>query len=258
MKKIIALALACLMSASLLAGCQQPEQVSIASPEDLTGHTVGVQAGTTGETYCNESVEGIDVKSYKSGLEAAMDLKNGQIDAVVLDELPAKEIVKQNPELKIIDKELTTEDYAIAVKKGNQELLDSINETLARIKEDGTYDELVKAFMPADGNIVLPEMDLGTNTEVLKMGTNAAFPPFEYIDSTEPVGFDICVANEIAKDYGKKLEVVDMNFDSLITALNADQIDFVAAGMSATEERKQAVDFSDPYFSATQVIIVRK
>lgn len=258
MKKMIALALACLMSVSVLAGCQQQNQISIASPEDLKGHSVGVQAGTTGETYCNEEVEGISVKSYKSGLEAAMDLKNGQIDAVVLDELPAKEIVKQNPELKIIDKELTTEDYAIAVKKGNQELLDSINATLKKIKEDGTYESFTKAFMPADGNINIPEMDLGTNTDVLKMGTNAAFPPFEYIDSTEPVGFDICISNEIAKNFGKKLEVVDMNFDSLITALNAGQIDFVAAGMSATDERKQEVDFSDPYFSATQVIIVRK
>ena len=140
--------------------------------QDLPGKRIGVQAGTTGETYIKENVADTAPISYKSGMEAAMDLMNSNLDAVVLDELPAKEIVRQNPSLKILDEPLTTEYYAIAVQKGNTELLDSINKTLQRIQEDGTYDKFKAAFMPEDGNIQVPELDYGDSDKTLVMGTN--------------------------------------------------------------------------------------
>jgi ABC-type amino acid transport substrate-binding protein len=257
MKKLIALALACLLTAALFAGCQKSQAAAVASAEDLKGKRIGVQAGTTGETYVKENVEGAQLSSYKSGMDAAIQLKNGKLDAVVLDELPAKEIVKQNDDLKILEEELTTESYAIAVRKGDKELLDSINATLKRIKEDGTFQKFADAYMPADGEIeVLAPKE--TSGETIKMGTNSSFKPFEYLDGKDVVGFDICLSAEIAGDMGKKLEVVDMDFNALITALAAGQIDFVAAGMTADAERLKSVDFSDTYFDATQVIIVKK
>lgn len=256
-KKVLALAMACLMTLAVLAGCQK-NTASIAGAKDLPGKRIGVQAGTTGEEYVNTQLEDTKAESYKSGMEAAMDLKNSNLDAVVLDELPAKEIVRQNPDLKILEEPLTVEYYAVAVKKGNKELLDSINKTLDRIQKDGTYDSLKQAFMPDDGNIKVPEMDYGDSEKVLKMGTNAEFKPFEYLDGKEIVGFDISVANEIAKDYGYKLQVENMNFDSIITALSAGQVDFAIAGLSVTEERQKNVDFSENYYGASQVIIVKK
>ena len=96
--------------------------------------------------------------------------------------------------------------------------------------------------------------------EVVKMGTNAAFPPFEYTEGSEVVGFDITMSQLIAKDYGKKLEVVDMNFDGLIAALQSGAIDFIAAGMTATEERRKNVDFSSAfyyYFSSPNSIYLK-
>ena len=98
----------------------------------------------------------------------------------------------------------------------------------------------------------------GSAGETLVVGTNAAFPPFEYVEGTDIVGFDISMGQKIAVKADAKLEVVDMAFDSLIPALQAGTIDFIAAGMSVTEERKKNVDFSEPYFSSEQVIIVRK
>ncbi|WP_020611049.1 basic amino acid ABC transporter substrate-binding protein [Sediminispirochaeta bajacaliforniensis] len=95
----------------------------------------------------------------------------------------------------------------------------------------------------------------------LVMGTNAAFPPFEYIggaDGNAVVGFDVEIAKAIAEKAGKTLRIEDMEFDSLLTALNADKIDFAIAGMTITDEREKSVDFSDPYYEATQAVIVRK
>ena len=232
--------------------------VVINSAADLEGKKIGVQAGTTGEAFVQDTYTSAKVVSFKTGMDAALDLKNKAIDAVVLDELPAKAIVAKNPKLVILDLDLATEAYAIAIKKGNTELRDSINKTIASMKENGDYEKLVNAFMPADGKITIPANETLTGTKVLKLGTNAAFPPFEYVEGKDIVGFDITMGQKIARDYGAKLEVIDMEFNSLIAALQSGVIDFIAAGMSVTEERKKNVDFSDDYYSSKQVVIVRK
>ena len=259
MKKIVILC-AALAAVSSFAFAK-PKKVEINSVADLEGKKIGVQAGTTGELYVQEEVPNAKLSSFKSGMDAAIDLKNGAIDAVVLDELPALQIVKRNPKLKIIRDPYfaaNKEEYAIAIKKGNIELLNTVNATIAELKSNGGYEALVAAFMPADGNIAIPADEALSGSKKLKLGTNAAFPPFEYVEGTAIVGFDITMGQKIAKKAGTTLEVVDMAFDSLIPALQAGTIDFIAAGMSVTEERKKNVDFSDAYFASEQVIIVRK
>ena len=256
MKKIISVVLGAAVLLSV-AGCSKEASVKIDSAADLEGKVIGVQAGTTGEIYV-EGVKDATVKSFKTGIDAALALKNGAIDAIVLDELPAKEIVKRNNSLTIVNDNFAAEEYAIAVRKGNTELLDSINATISRIKTDGTYENLINAFMPVDGNIVIPEVAGIESKDVVKMGTNASFPPFEYTEGTKVVGFDATLSTMIANDYGKALQIVDMNFDGLIAALQSNAIDFIAAGMTATDERRQNVDFSEPYYKSNQVIIIRK
>ena len=94
--------------------------------------------------------------------------------------------------------------------------------------------------------------------EVLVMGTNAEFPPFEYKENNEIVGFDIEIAKIIAEELGMELKIEDMAFDGLLPALQSGKVDFVIAGMTVDEERKKNVDFSESYFNASQVIIVKK
>lgn len=257
MKRIIAV-ISIAMFILGMSACKKKETVIINNASDLAGKKIGCQAGTTGELYIQESVKDAKIKSFKTGIDASLDLKNGAIDAIVLDELPAKEIVKRNPDLVIVNDDFMSESYAIAVKKGNTELLESINKTIADLKMNGTYENLIKSFMPVDGNIVIPEIEDIESKDMIKMGTNASFPPFEFIMGTEIVGFDVAIGKFIAKDYGKKLKVVDMAFDGLIAALQSGAIDFIAAGMTATEERRQNVDFSESYYESNQVIIVRK
>lgn len=126
---------------------------------DLKGLTIGAQAGTTGEAYVGDEIENANLKSFKNGIDAALALKNGAIDAIVLDELPSKEIVKRNADLKIVDDDFLTDVYAIAVKKGNTELLESINKTISKIKSNGTYEKMFNAFMPLEGEIVIPALE---------------------------------------------------------------------------------------------------
>ncbi len=260
MKKIIAVLIVLMTLTAVFAGGKK-EAVTIASIADLDGKKIGVQAGTTGEAWCFDNLPNAKVVSFKTGMDAALDLKNGAIDAVVLDELPAEAIVAKNPTLAVIRDSVFTEnkeEYAIAIKKGNTALVDSINSTIARMKSNGEYEALVNAFMPAEGSIVIPAIAATGTNGTLKLGTNAAFPPFEYVEGSSIVGFDISMGQKVANDFGAALEVVNMEFDSLIPALQSGTIDFIAAGMSVTEERKKNVDFSDAYYASEQVIIIRK
>ena len=93
--------------------------------------------------------------------------------------------------------------------------------------------------------------------EVLTMGTNAAFPPYEMVDENNNIiGIDAEIAAAVAEKLGMELEIKDMAFDSLITAVSSGAIDIVLAGMTVTEERKEAVNFSDSYATGIQVVIV--
>ena len=257
-KKLILLAVAAAALFSF-AACSK-SNVTIEGAADLDGKKIGVQGGTTGETWVQENVKDAQVFSFKSGMDAAIDLKNKAIDAVVIDELPAREIVARNSDLMILESagSFAREQYAIAIRKGNEELVNSINAAITKAMNSGEYNVLIKSFMPADGNITIPAFDVPASERTVRLGTNAAFPPFEYVDGNKIVGFDISMGQLIAIECGANLEIVDMGFDSLIPALSSNTIDFIASGMSVTEERQKNVDFSIPYFESEQVIIVRK
>ena len=97
-------------------------------------------------------------------------------------------------------------------------------------------------------------------TKVLRVGTEATFAPFEFQKEGSKTydGFDMDLARAIGKQMGRKVEIVNMGFDALIPALNAGNIDLVAAGMSITDERKQAVSFSEPYYTSGLIVMVNK
>ena len=127
------------------------EDSKIAGPDDLKGVTVGVQLGTTGDIYVSDlEADGTTVERYNKGFEAVQALSQGKIDAVVIDGEPAKTFVSESEGLKILDEAFTVEEYAIAVKKGNSELLDKINTALESLKDNGTLDEIVAKYIKAE------------------------------------------------------------------------------------------------------------
>ena len=127
------------------------EDSAIASPDDLTGVIVGVQQGTTGDIDVSDlEADGTTVERYNKGFEAVQALSQGKIDAVVIDGEPAKTFVAQTEGLKILEESFTDEEYAIAVKKGNTELLEKINGALKTLKDNGTLDEIVAKYIKAE------------------------------------------------------------------------------------------------------------
>ena len=126
-----------------------PEGSDIASPDDLAGKKIGTQRGTTGYIYCSDDFGDDAVVAYDDGLTAVQALKNGQVDAVVIDNAPATEYVAANPGLVILDTSYAEEDYAIGMAKGSA-LEDAVNAALEELKADGTLQSIVDKYITAE------------------------------------------------------------------------------------------------------------
>ena len=127
-----------------------PQDSTIAKAGDMADKKIVVIQGYTGETVVNDL--GYKYEAFKKGTEAIMELKNGKCDVVVIDSATAQKYVKDNPELKIVEDEAAfgNEEYAIAVKKGNTELLDQINTSIQKMLDDGTISDLSAKYLDAE------------------------------------------------------------------------------------------------------------
>lgn len=123
---------------------------TIATPDDLAGKKIGVQLGTTGDIYACDDFGAENVTQYGKGADAVIALKGGDVDAVIIDNEPAKAFVAANPGLKILDTNYAIEDYAIAIKKGNTDLLNKIDGALEELMVDGTIDAIIAKYINAN------------------------------------------------------------------------------------------------------------
>ena len=238
------------------------KEMQINGVDDLDGKVIGVQLGTTGAIYASD-YEGDDagtkVEQFNKGADAIQALKQGKVDCVIIDEEPAKAFVDKNQDLTILNEMFVLEDYAICVAKGNNTLRDSIDSVLAQLKEDGTLTAIIDNYIGDNaGNTpyTSPEnMDYSNGT--LVMATNVAFPPYEFYQDGAAVGIDVDLATAIANRLGMELTIQDVEFDSIITAVQSGKADIGIAGMTVTEDRLKNIDFTDSYTTSKQVIIVR-
>ena len=127
-----------------------PNDSDIASPDDLAGKKIGTQRGTTGYIYCSDDFGDDAVVAYDNGLTAVQALNNGQVDAVVIDNAPAKEYVAANPGLKVLETSYAEEDYAIGMNKDNSALVEAVNAALEELKADGTLQAIVDKYITAE------------------------------------------------------------------------------------------------------------
>ena len=119
----------------------------ISNVEGLNGNKVAVQLGTVADLVLSDEFPEVELVQHKKYLLAVEDLKADKVDAIVLDSLPAEEIVKVNPELKILEEELLTDKYGIAVQKGNTELLKAINDVLTEMMNNGQINDFTVKFL---------------------------------------------------------------------------------------------------------------
>ena len=159
--------------------------------------------------------------------------------------------------LKILDTPYTVEDYAMAINKDNEGLKLAIDQALAELTEDGTIPEIIEKYIPSGATVEKKDPVTSEYPEgKLIMATNAFFPPYEYYEGDNIVGIDAEIAKAVADKLGLELVIEDVEFDSIIAGVQAGKYDIGCAGMTVTEDRLKSVNFSTPYSTGIQAIIV--
>jgi len=164
---------------------------------------------------------------------------------------------KKSAGVKVIDIQLTQEEYAFGVDKNQPELLEEVNKFIAKIKSDGTFEKILNNYFGAGTPQPVTSAELDSGKDQLVVATNAAFEPFEYMTGDKYYGIDMEIADLLAKHLGKELVISNMEFAAVCLSVGQSKADIAMAGLSITEERKEYVNFSDKYYDAAQKLIVK-
>lgn len=157
---------------------------------------------------------------------------------------------------KVIDVELTEEQYAYGVDKNQPELLEEVNAFIAEIKENGTFDEICDRYFGDGEPVAVESAEEDASKDQLVVATNAEFAPFEYMEGDKYYGIDMEIAKALADYLGQELVIVNMSFDAVCLSVGQSKCDIAMAGLTITEERKEVVNFSESYYNAAQKIVV--
>lgn len=157
---------------------------------------------------------------------------------------------------KVIEVDLTSEEYAFGVDKTQPELLEQVNDFIAEIKEDGTLDEVCDKYFGGGEPEAVESAELDESKDQLVVATNAAFEPFEYTKGDSYYGIDMELAAMLADKLGKELVIQNMDFDAVCLSVGQQKCDIAMAGLTINEERKEYVEFTESYYEASQRLIV--
>ncbi|MGN0496262.1 MAG: transporter substrate-binding domain-containing protein [Lachnospiraceae bacterium] len=157
---------------------------------------------------------------------------------------------------RVIDIDLTDEEYAFGVDKTQPELLEELNTFIAEIKSDGTFDEICNHYFGDGTPVAVKSAAYDESKDQLVVATNAAFEPFEYTKGDDYYGIDMEIAQALATKLGKELVIQNMDFDAVCLSVGQQKCDIAMAGLTIKPDREEYVTFSDSYYSASQKLIV--
>lgn len=169
----------------------------------------------------------------------------------------ADESTTSAAKVKVVDIELSSEEYAFGVDKKQPELKEKCNELLKEMKSSGELEEISNHFFGDGEPVAVTSAKQDNSKDQLVVATNAEFAPFEYKEGDKFYGIDMEIAKLLADKLGKELVIVDMAFDAVLLSVQQQKADIGMAGLTVTEERAKQVDFSDPYYNAAQKIICK-
>ena len=157
---------------------------------------------------------------------------------------------------KVIDIDLTNEEYAFGVDKDQPELLEKVNAFIKEIKDNGKFDEICSHYFGDGEPVGVVSSAYDASKDQLVVATNAAFEPFEYMIGDKYTGIDMEIAGALAEYLGVELVVQNMDFDAVCLSVGQHKCDVAMAGLTVKPDREEYVTFSDSYYSASQQLIV--
>ena len=163
----------------------------------------------------------------------------------------------QETKVKVIDLALSEEEYAFCVAQDNADLLAKANDFLKKIKENGKFDEICNNYFGDGTPLQFESAALDTSKDQLVVATSTGFEPFEMVENGKYSGIDLEIAYYFAQDLGVEVVIQDMQFEAVVNAVQTGTCDIGMAGLSVTPAREAVVNFTDSYYNASQVLIVK-
>lgn len=238
-------------------GCSNKLNI-ISNKDDLNNKNIGVYTGSEYDTVAQDNIENPKILYYNSYSDQISALKSGKIDGFLTDEPLAKEIIKENKELKILKEKLTEDSYAFAINPSKNNLQYEIDKELVKMNKNGKLKTFEDKWMGNDeSKKELEVYHYDDSKGVVKFATVSGSAPFAYMKNNKIVGYDIDVISYICKELGYKLEIIEMSFDGIIPALKSGKVDVAGCSIIVTEERKKSVLFSEPDYTGGIVVVVR-
>lgn len=216
--------------------------------DDLSDKKIGVMLGSTHDVFAHKHYPQADILQYKSPSDVLLAVKTHRVDAALYNSVSLVEVLKQSPELGVIGEPFEMMPVAFGFSKQNVELWRTFNEFLQSIKANGLYDDMITRWTKKD-DVVMPMIETPNKNGILIAGhLSDGGLPFATIKDNQNIGLNIELAKRFAAYVGKDIRFDDMEFGSLIPAVSTGKIDFIAVTLMITEERKQKINFSDPYY----------
>ncbi len=256
MKKMIisVLALGVLLSAAGCGGRLEPNKVF--SIDDLTGKSIGVVEGSVGTVYAAGYGT---LYPYVSAETMLVDLKNNVIDCAVTDKDVAKETIRKVHGLTILDEPLADGDFCFAVAKENPDLTEAVNNALKQLANAGILEDIINGYKGQSEYVYVSPSDIDRSAGTLTVAFDANFPPYSYQDSDGTVvGLDVDIARAVCDILQVDMTISIVAREELVTTVQYGKADLSLSGVTNNEIDAELVDFSAPYTSCTQVIVVRK
>ncbi|MDR1083239.1 MAG: ABC transporter substrate-binding protein/permease [Coriobacteriales bacterium] len=239
-------------SASATATASGKTQIS--SIEDMAHARVGMIEGTIFDAMVKERFPEAERVYLNTSSDIIAALQSGKIDCFLQNEVSVKEMQKTVPGLSYLEEPFSIEHYGMIFPQGTTGLPEEFNEQIAQLWDDGTIEALrVKWMDGPDEGKVMDEIVLDGTKGPLRMATDDAKLPFSYRDTDGYTGYDIELVSIIAKRLGYQLEISGMTFGGIIPAISSGKYDFASAGIAYTDERAEAVLFSDPIYYGNTV-----
>ena len=228
----------------------------------LPGKNIGVQTGTTFDQIVLEAIPDAKISYFNTNSDLAAALETHKIDAFPCDEPVLRLMMAENDRLEILDRRLDNFEFAFVQPKtaAGEKLTGELNAWIRSMKASGELDEILRKWTdgPESEKTIPDYHSFPAENGMLKMVTEGAYAPMAYFRGNEIVGMEIDLAARFCQDNGYGLTVESLNFDGILPTIQAGKADFAAAGISITEERRESVYFSDPYYTGGTVLAVLK
>jgi len=223
---------------------------------DLDGKRIAVLLGSTHDRFATKAFPRSTVLQYKTFADLILAVKTGKVDAGMMILETVRDMMRTDPEIGLLAENIYSDPVALGLRKGNAELLASVNAFLREIRSNGVYDEMVRRWI-VERRIEMPTIPNPSPRGVLKVGVASDKGiPWALVRDNRIVGFDIELIERFAAHTGRRLELYDMEFPGLLAAAASGKIDMIASTLAITDERRKQVDFSDPYYEIIGAVMV--